>query len=81
LPLDVPAGSWWRVASGLPLMRWRDRDRDARLRSRSAPCCSRGATWYYTGVFGVFHGTQREFLAVWKPGMAWPEACAPWSAA
>ena len=24
----------------------------------------------YTGVFGVFHGTQREFLAVWKPGMS-----------
>ena len=26
-------------------------------------------TWYYTGVFSLFHGTQREFLAVWKPGM------------
>jgi hypothetical protein len=27
-------------------------------------------TWYYTGVFSVFHGTQRELLAVWQPGMA-----------
>ena len=26
-------------------------------------------TWYYTGVFSVFHGTQRDLLAVWKPGM------------
>jgi hypothetical protein len=27
-------------------------------------------TWYYTGVFSVFHGTQRELLAVWQPGMS-----------
>jgi hypothetical protein len=27
-------------------------------------------TWYYTGVFSVFYGTQREFLAVWQPGMS-----------
>jgi hypothetical protein len=31
-------------------------------------------TWYYTGVFGLFHGTQRESLAVWKAGMTWPDA-------
>ena len=31
-------------------------------------------TWYYTGVFSLFHGTQREFLAVWKPGMSAGEA-------
>ena len=31
-------------------------------------------TWHYTGVFSVFHGTQRELLAVWKPGMGWTEA-------
>jgi hypothetical protein len=25
-------------------------------------------TWYYTGVFSVFHGTQRYVVAVWQPG-------------
>jgi hypothetical protein len=27
-------------------------------------------TWYYTGVFSVFHGTQRDLLAIWQPGMS-----------
>ena len=27
-------------------------------------------TWYYTGVFSVFYGTQRDLLAIWQPGMA-----------
>jgi hypothetical protein len=27
-------------------------------------------TWYYTGVFSVFYGTQRDLLAVWQPGMS-----------
>jgi hypothetical protein len=27
-------------------------------------------TWYYTGVFGLFYGTQREHLQVWRPGMS-----------
>ncbi|HKF65383.1 MAG TPA: hypothetical protein VKB36_02610 [Vicinamibacterales bacterium] len=26
-------------------------------------------TWHYTGVFSLFHGTQREMLATWQPGM------------
>ena len=26
-------------------------------------------TWYYTGVFSVFHGTQGSTLAVWRSGM------------
>jgi hypothetical protein len=26
-------------------------------------------TWYYTGVFSVFYGTQRNLLGVWQPGM------------
>lgn len=25
-------------------------------------------TWYYTGVFSVFHGTQRYVVAIWQPG-------------
>jgi hypothetical protein len=26
-------------------------------------------TWHYTGVFSVFHGTQRHLLSNWEPGM------------
>jgi hypothetical protein len=26
-------------------------------------------TWYYTGVFSIFYGTQRYSLAIWQPGM------------
>jgi hypothetical protein len=26
-------------------------------------------TWYYTGFFSIFYGTQAATLAVWKPGM------------
>jgi hypothetical protein len=31
-------------------------------------------TWYYTGTFGLFYGTQRQFLAVWKPEMSFQQA-------
>ena len=24
---------------------------------------------YYTGVFSIFYGTQRDHLAIWRPGM------------
>jgi hypothetical protein len=27
-------------------------------------------TYHYTGVFSVFHGTQRYIVAIWQPGMA-----------
>jgi hypothetical protein len=27
-------------------------------------------TWYYTGHFSVFYGTQAALLAVWQPGMS-----------
>jgi hypothetical protein len=27
-------------------------------------------TWHYTGVFNPLHGTSRELLAIWQPGMA-----------
>jgi hypothetical protein len=30
--------------------------------------CFAWRTWYYTGVFSVFHGTQRQALATWQPG-------------
>jgi hypothetical protein len=27
-------------------------------------------TWYFTGTFSVFAGTQRNLLAIWQPGMS-----------
>jgi hypothetical protein len=27
-------------------------------------------TWYYTGVFSVFYGTQRHIVAIWQPGIS-----------
>ena len=30
-------------------------------------------TWYYTGVFSMFHGTTMASHALWQPGMPWPE--------
>ena len=33
-------------------------------------------TWHYTGVFSLFYGTQRELLAIWKPGISAPTALA-----
>ena len=69
LPVTVPAGDLWRPRRWWPLVRWR-------VVIGIGGALGLGAvlfawrTWYYTGVFGVFHGTQREFLAVWKPGMS-----------
>ena len=73
LPLTLPAGSWWRVREWLPKVRW---TAVAAIAVALGIGCVLFAwrTWYYTGVFGLFHGTQREFLAVWKPGMTATEA-------
>ena len=30
-------------------------------------------TWYYSGVFSMFHGTTMASHALWQPGLAWPE--------
>jgi hypothetical protein len=30
-------------------------------------------TWYYTGVFSMFHGTTMSTHALWQPGLPWPE--------
>jgi hypothetical protein len=73
LPLTLPIGAMWRPRRWLPLVQWR-------VVFGIAAALVVGAmlfawrTWYYTGVFGVFHGTQREFLAVWKPGMTFAQA-------
>lgn len=73
LPVTVTAGEMWRPKVWWPLVRWR-------VVFAIFGALAIGAvlfawrTWYYTGVFGVFHGTQREFLAVWKPGMTLSQA-------
>ena len=73
VPVTLPASALWRPRVWWPLVRWR-------VVFTIAGALALGAvlfawrTWYYTGVFSVFHGTQREFLAVWKPGMTAAQA-------
>ena len=73
LPVTLPAAAIWQPRVWWPLVRWR-------VALTVAGALALGAilfawrTWYYSGVFGVFHGTQREFLAVWKPGMTAAQA-------
>ena len=73
LPVTVPAGDLWRPRRWWPLVRWRVVFGIVGALGLGAALFA-WRTWYYTGVFGVFHGTQREFLAVWKPGMSVLEA-------
>jgi hypothetical protein len=34
--------------------------------------------WYFSGVFSVFHGTQRNIVALWQPGMSFGAVMAKW---
>ncbi len=73
IPVTVPAGDLWRPRRWWPLVRWRVVFSVVAALGLGAALFA-WRTWYYTGVFGVFHGTQRDFLAVWKPGMSMVEA-------
>jgi hypothetical protein len=73
LPVSYPAGSWWRVGEWQARARWRAVIAIAVALALGGVLFA-WRTWYYTGVFGLFHGTQREFLAVWKPGMTVSDA-------
>ena len=73
LPITMPAAAAWQPRAWLPQVRWRI------VIAIGGALAIGGVlfawrTWYYTGVFSLFHGTQRESLAVWKAGMAWPDA-------
>jgi hypothetical protein len=73
LPITLPTSAMWRPRVWWPMVRWRV------VTVIAVSLAIGGAlfawrTWYYTGVFSMFHGTQREFLAVWKPGMTVGEA-------
>ena len=68
LPLSIPAHAWRSPRAWLPLVQWRVA---AAISGALAVFLLLFAwrTWYYTGVFSFFHGTQRDHLAVWKPDM------------
>jgi hypothetical protein len=69
VPVTLPAFAFWRPGQWLPLVQWRVVI-GITVALMVAALLFAWRTWYYTGVFSVFHGTQREFLAVWKPGMS-----------
>jgi hypothetical protein len=75
LPMTVTAGDWWRVTTWLPKVQWRVVAAVAAALI-AASILFAWRTWYFTGVFSLFHGTQREYLAVWKAGMTWREGAA-----
>ena len=76
VPVMLPAFAVWRPRHWWPLVRWRVVIGISAALAVAALLFA-WRTWYYTGVFSVFHGTQREFLAVWKPGMPAAEAAEP----
>ena len=68
LPLTVPARALWRPRAWWPQVHWRTAIAVFASLAIGVVLFA-WRTWYYTGVFSFFHGTQREHLAVWKPGM------------
>ena len=67
LPLAVPIRSlihpaaWWRRTA------WRTVAVIASVLAIGLLCFA-WRTWYYTGVFSLFYGTQRSIVAIWQPG-------------
>ena len=73
VPVTLPAAAVWQPRVWWPQVQWRAVFTIAGALILGAALFA-WRTWYYTGVFSVFHGTQREFLAVWKPGMSAAQA-------
>jgi hypothetical protein len=73
VPVATPTATLWRPRALWPLVQWR-------IVAATLASLAIGAvlfawrTWYYTGVFSMFHGTQRDHLAVWKDGMTAADA-------
>ena len=67
LPIAVPTRALWQMQCW-PTARWR-------VAAATLAALAIGVTlfaartWYYTGEFSVFYGTQREHLSVWRSGM------------
>lgn len=65
LPLRLPARAFWHPAMWFWRVRWRT---VAAVAATIAVGLGGFAwrTWYYTGVFSIFHGTQRNVVALWS---------------
>jgi hypothetical protein len=67
LPLDVPVRALLQPATWLRRVAWR-----TAVIVPAVICvgllCFAWRTWYYTGVFSLFYGTQRYIVAIWQPG-------------
>ena len=67
LPITLPVRAVWQMKRW-PAPRWRVAV--ATLAALAIGLTLFAArTWYYTGEFSVFYGTQREHLSVWRSGM------------
>jgi hypothetical protein len=70
LPLDLPVrdlirpAAWWRRVA------WRTIVIVAVVLGIGLLCFA-WRTWYYTGVFSLFYGTQRYIVAIWQPDAPW----------
>ena len=74
-PLDAPASTIWKPRDWFVKV-----SRPAALALPVALAIGMGLfawrTWYYTGEFSVFFGTQAGARAVWQPGMSFRDAAA-----
>lgn len=67
-----------QVRDALRPLQWLDR-RTLQLAAAAAATVAVGMflftlrTWYYTGVFSMFHGTTMSTHALWQPGMPLPQ--------
>jgi hypothetical protein len=82
LPLSVAAGDLWAPRRWLPRVEWRTA---AWVWGAMAVALFLFAlrTWYYTGVFSVFHGTTIGHNGIWQPGippgeLAWRSLESAW---
>lgn len=72
VPLTIP------VRDALRPSRWLDAS-TMRMAAAAAVIVAAGVllftlrTWYYTGVFSMFHGTTMSSHALWQPGLTWLE--------
>jgi hypothetical protein len=67
LPLDVPVRALLQPAAWLRRVAWRTAVIVPAVIGLGLWCFA-WRTWYYTGVFSLFYGTQRYIVAIWQPG-------------
>lgn len=76
LPSPVPSRLAWRPPIRLARVPWRSVVAFATVLGLGVLAFA-WRTWYYSGVFSVFHGTQRHFapVMVWQPGASFLAGC------